>query len=474
MSDPDREIAGRSPAHPTLRQTLAVVEVPETRFALLGEDRIAYQVFGHGPPDLLWMASSADSIDARWEYPPYASYLRRLGSFSRVVLFDRRGTGASDPVALEALPTWEEWADDALSVLDAVGSQRAAILGPADGGPAALLFAAAHPDRVSALILASTWARLALDVDYPCGADSPTLGAMRDRTLAKWGTEEFMDLQPYGAPGHDPEFRRWNAKSQRMSCSPREAFTYIREMQRLDVRHVLSTIRVPTLVIHQRDAVLIDVSRFLAEHIHNARFVSVEGDSLFYYLDSKSNHLELHAEVVAEVEKFLSGGALEIDADRALTALLFTDIVGSTRQAALLGDRRWRELLNTHDAVNRTVIDRHRGRIVKMTGDGVFATFDGPGKALRCAFALREALAPLGIQIRAGLHAGEVELRGDDIGGIGVHVAARVLDHAEPDEIVTSAAVPLLVAGSGIEFEDRGDHELKGVPGTWKLFVVKD
>ena len=216
------------------------------------------------------------------------------------------------------------------------------------------------------------------------------------------------------------------------------------------------------------------MSRFLAEHIHNARFVSVEGDSLFYYLDSKSNQLELHAEVVAEVERFLSGGALEIDADRALTALLFTDIVGSTRQAALLGDRRWRELLNTHGAVNRTVIDRHRGRIVKMTGDGVFATFDGPGKALRCAFALREALAPLGIQLRAGLHAGEVELRGDDIGGIGVHVAARVLEHAEPDEIVTSAAVPLLVAGSGIEFEDRGDHELKGVPGTWKLFVVKD
>jgi class 3 adenylate cyclase len=451
---------------------LAVADVSETRFALLGEDRIAYQVFGHDPPDLLWMASSADSIDARWEYPAYASFLRRLGSFSRVVLFDRRGTGASDPVALEALPTWEEWADDALSVLDAVGSERAAILGPADGGPAALLFAAAHPDRVSALILASTWARLALDVDYPCGVDPATLDAMCDWIHSKWGTEEFMDLRPYGAEGGDPEFRRWEAKSQRMSCSPRESVTYIREMQRLDVRHLLSTIRVPTLVIHQRDAVLIDLSRFLAENIRDARFVSVDGDSLFYYLGS--NHLEPHAEVIAALEEFLSGGALAIDADRALTALLFTDIVGSTRQAALLGDRRWRELLNTHDAVNRTVIDRHRGRIVKMTGDGVLATFDGPGKALRCAYALREALAPLGIQIRAGLHAGEVELRGDDIGGIGVHVAARVLDHAEPDEIVTSAAVPLLVAGSGIEFGDRGDHELKGVPGTWKLFAVKD
>jgi class 3 adenylate cyclase len=416
------------------------------------------------------MATTADCIDARWEYPSYASFLRRLGSFSRVVLFDRRGTGASDPVALESLPTWEEWADDALSVLDAVGSERAAILGPADGGPAALLFAAAHPDRVSALILASTWARLAFDVDYPCGADPATLDALCDSTLDKWGTEEFMDLQPYGALGRDPEFRRWGAKSQRMSCSPREAFTYIHEMQRLDVRHVLSTIRVPTIVIHQRDAVLIDLSRFLAEHIHDARFVSVEGDSSFYYLDA--GHLAPHAEVIAEVEKFLTGSAPGIDPDRALTTLLFTDIVGSTRQAALLGDRRWRDLLNTHDAVNRTVIDRHRGRIVKMTGDGVFATFDGPGKALRCVFALREALAPLGIQIRAGLHAGEVELRGSGIDGIGVHVAVRVLEHAEPDEIVTSAAVPLLVAGSGIEFEDRGEHELKGVPGTWRLFAV--
>jgi class 3 adenylate cyclase/pimeloyl-ACP methyl ester carboxylesterase len=467
------DLSGDSPARGSSpRQTWPVAGVPETRFAVVGEDRIAYQLFGHGPPDLLWMASSADCIDVRWEFPPYASFLHRLASFSRVIVFDRRGTGASDPVPLEALPTWEEWADDVTAVLDAVGSERAVILGVVDGGPAALLFVAAHPERSAALILANSFARIAKDIDYPWGADPAALDANVDWTLQKWGTESFSDLQPfYGTPGQDTEYRRWGAKSQRMSCSPREAATYFRYIKGIDARHVLPTIRVPTLVMHPQDSPLVNLSRFLAEHIHDARFVSVEGDSPFFYLNQ---NLEPNTGVIDEIEKFLTGGALGIGVDRALTALLFTDIVGSTRQAALLGDTRWRELLDTHDAVNRTVIDRHRGRVVKMTGDGVLATFDGPGKALRCAFALRDALAPLGLHIRAGLHAGEVELRGDDIGGIGVHVAARVLEQAEAGEIVTSAAVPLLVAGSGIEFDEKGEHELKGVPGNWKLYSVKD
>jgi class 3 adenylate cyclase/pimeloyl-ACP methyl ester carboxylesterase len=452
-----------------------VAGVPETRFAVVGEDRIAYQAFGHGPPDLLWMAASADCIDLRWEYPPYASFLQRVSSFSRVIAFDRRGTGASDPVPLDALPTWEEWADDSMAVLDAVGSERAAIMGAVDGGPAALLFAAAHPDRSSALILASSFARVAADTDYPCGVDPVALDANVEWTRENWGTESFQDLGGfyrtfYGTPGIDPEFRRWSAKSQRMSCSPREAATYLHYIKEIDARHVLPTIRVPTLIMHPQDAPLFELGSFLAEHIDRSRFVSVEGDSSFYFLDQ---NLEPNTGVISEMEKFLTGGTLGIDMDRALTALLFTDIVESTQQAALLGDRRWRELLDTHDAVNRAVIDRHRGRVVKMTGDGVLATFDGPGKALRCAFALRDALAPLGIQIRAGLHAGEVELRGNDIGGIGVHVAARVLEQAQAGEIVTSAAVPLLVAGSGVEFDEKGEHELKGVPGTWKLFSVR-
>jgi class 3 adenylate cyclase len=330
-----------------------------------------------------------------------------------------------------------------------------------------VLFVAAHPDRSSALILANAWARIAADVDYPCGVEPFVLDRTLDWILQKWGTEAFVDLDPfYGTIGKDPEFRRWMAKSERMSCSPREAVTYIRHANRLDAREVLPTIRVPTLVMHQMIAPMKDLSRFLAEHIQGAQLVGVDGDNTVIYLDSK-------AEVAAAIAQFLTGAALDVDADRALIALLFTDIVGSTRQAAVLGDRRWRELLDTHDAVNRTVIDRHRGRLVRTTGDGVLATFDGPGKALRCAFALREALGPLGIHIRAGLHAGEVEIRGDEIGGLGVHVAARVLEQAGPGEIVTSAAVPLLVAGSGLEFEEKGEHELKGVPGTWKLYAVK-
>jgi class 3 adenylate cyclase len=445
-----------------------VADIPETHYASLGNDRIAYQCFGTGPLDLLWMSAIADCIDSRWEIPPFASLLRRLGSFRRVIMFDRRGAGASDPVPLDALPTWEEWADDALAVLDAVGSDRAAVLGHADGGPVAALFAATHPERTTALVLADSWARSLRTPDYPWGhldaAAAPTVEAI---LAAKWGTEAFIDLFDLN-PGAaaDPRFRQWLAKSARMSCSPREAATYFERINQIDVRAVLPTIRVPTLVLYRERAPFMpDQSRFLAEHIPGARLVPVPGgDSLIY--------AEPYAEMVDSIENFLTGGEPTTDTDRALAAILFTDIVGSTEQAALLGDRRWRSLLDAHDAVCRTVIERNRGRLVKLTGDGVLATFDGPGRAIRCAAALRDALDPLGVQIRAGLHTGEVEVRGDDIGGIGVHVAARVLDHAGPGELVVSAAVPLLVAGSGVEFDDRGEHELKGIPGTWQLHSV--
>jgi class 3 adenylate cyclase len=445
-----------------------VADIPETQYARLGDDRIAYQCFGTGPPDLLWMSGIADCIDSRWDFPPYASLLRRLGSFSQVIMFDRRGTGASDPVPLEALPTWEEWADDALAVLDVVGSERAAVFGTSDGGAVAVLFAATHPDRTSALILANAWARSMRAPDYPWGhLDEAAVDKFVGVVVAKWGTESFLDLI-----GYTPDsaavalFRRWFAKSARMSCSPREAASYLDQINRLDVRAVLPTIRVPTLVLNRGHAgFLPEQSRFLAEHIPGARLVPVPGADIVIYT-------EPNAEVVGAIESFLTGGAPVADTDRALAAILFTDIVGSTEQAALLGDRRWRSVLDAHDAVCRTVIERHRGRLVKLTGDGVLATFDGPGRAIRCSAALRDALDPLGVQIRAGLHTGEVEVRGDDIGGMGVHVAARLLDHAMPGELVVSAAVPLLVAGSGVEFAERGDHELKGVPGTWQLYTV--
>jgi class 3 adenylate cyclase len=363
---------------------------------------------------------------------------------------------------LEALPTWEEWADDALAVLDAVGSERAALFGAGDGGAVAALFAAIHPARTSAAILANAFARSIRAPDYPWGYfDEAVAHKVEAMLTARWGTESFVDLFDLCPDtAADPQFRRWSAKSARMSCSPREAASYMKQINRMDIRAVLPTIRVPTLVLCREQApVLPEQGRFLAEHIPGARLVMVPGADVIIYT-------EPNAEVAEAIESFLTGGAPVADTDRALAAILFTDIVGSTEQAALLGDRRWRSLLDAHDAVCRTVIERHRGRLVTLTGDGVLARFDRPGRAIGCVAALRDALGPLGIEVRAGLHTGEVELRGDDIGGIGVHVAARVLDHAGPGELVVSAAVPLLVAGSGVEFDSRGEHELKGLPGT--------
>ena len=444
-----------------------VAEIPETSFAKLGRDRIAYQVIGEGPPDLLWVTTAGGALDARWEFPPSAAFLRRLASFSRLIMFDRRGVGASDPVSLEALPNWEEWADDALAVLDAVGSKRAAILGETNSGPTAALFAATRPERTQALILVNTAARFLSAPDYPWGMSQDDLDAAVAFVEEHWGTDQ---LGAFGNPSHaeNTDYVRFQAKSARMTCSARAMGTYMRQDHQVDVRHVLASIRVPTLVLHRKDAAFFvaDQGRHLAEHIPGARFVSVPGTDI-------SMDLKPTAPILDQIEAFVSEARPSPGADRALQAILFTDIVGSTERAAALGDRRWRGLLESHDAVARTIIDQHGGRLVKLTGDGVLATFDGPGRAIRCAFAVRDALDPLGITVRAGLHTGEVELRGDDIGGIGVHVAARVVERAGAGELLVSGAVPMLVAGSGIEFEDRGEHELKGVPGAWRLYAVE-
>jgi class 3 adenylate cyclase len=444
-----------------------VTEIPETRFTKLGDDRIAYQVVGEGPPDLLWLAGLGEPIDARWDYPPCASFIRRLASFSRLMMFDRRGVGASDPVSLESMPSWEGWADDAMAVLDEVGSTRAMILGAVQGGPAAIMLAATRPERIQALILANTAARFRKADDYPWGMNPEDADAAADFMAEHWGTEDAA-IMGFPSQIHDPAFRHWIAKSCRMSCSGGEMATYMRQDNLTDVRQVLSSIQAPTLVLHRNDPPFfkLDQGRHLAEHIPGARFEVVPGDDLGIY--TKPN-----AQILAHIEEFVTGGAPSVGTNRALAAVLFTDIVGSTERAAALGDRRWSSLLGSHDAVAQAVIDQHGGRLVKLTGDGVLATFDGPGRAIRCGFALRDALDPLGITIRAGLHTGEVELRGDDIGGIGVHVAARVCDYAQPGDLLVSAAVPLLVAGSGVEFEDRGEHELKGVPGSWRLYAVE-
>jgi class 3 adenylate cyclase len=304
------------------------------------------------------------------------------------------------------------------------------------------------------------------DDDYPWGSDPGDLDKATEVLEDVWGTDGYA---MFGFPeqADNPAFVHWAARSARLGCSPKEAGAYLRAVQRIDVRAVLASIQVPTLVLHRKDAhwITVDQGRYLAEHIPGARFEVVPGADLGLWTKPS-------AAIVDHIEEFITGATPITAADRILAAVLFTDIVGSTERAAALGDRRWRAILESHDAVARTVIDQHHGRLIKTTGDGVLATFDGPGRAIRCGIALRDTLDALGITIRAGLHTGEIELLADDIGGIGVHVASRVLDHARPGELLVSGAVPPLVVGSRIDFEDRGDHELKGVPGTWRLLAV--
>jgi class 3 adenylate cyclase len=441
---------------------------PKTTYVKVGDARIAYQVIGDGPIDLLYMPSIGDCIDLRWDWQPYATFLHRLASFSRIIAFDRRGVGASDPVPLEVGPPWERWVEDAVAVLDTVGAETVSLFAWADSAQTGVLFAATHPARTQALVLANA----AVMPPRHFGPEVEDLltrlgGKEANELMAElWGSEELAVLTNPDA-ATDPGFAPWLAKSQRLASSPQQAAAYLGWLEATDVSAALSSLQVPTLVLHRERVqwATPEDAQYLATRIPGARYVTVPGSDMTPFT-------EPYGEILAYIEEFLTGLPSAVEPQRALATVLFTDIVGSTEQAADLGDRRWRNLLATHDALSGTVVDQHRGQLIKLTGDGLLATFDGPGRAIRCAFALREALAPLGIRIRTGLHTGEIELRGDDIGGIGVHVAARVLDHAAPGELLTSAAVPLLVVGSGIEFEDRGEHELKGVPGQWRLFAV--
>ena len=441
-------------------------DAPVTRYTRLGDAQIAYQVVGEGPLDLVYCRGT-QHIEMLWDHPASADFLRSLASFSRLILFDRRGWGASDPFPNGATPTWEGWADDIAAVLDAVGSESAALLGEGDAGPISVLYAASHPERVRALVLANTSARSLSDDDYPIGHPVGVLDSMVEVLEQAWGSPELIALS-IPSRADDYEFLRWAAKVRRASATPRSAAAQHRYMwESMDVRSALPLIRVPTLVLHNTGNRIVGVEhgRFLAEHISGASIVEYPNDDAFVYACQPEA-------VVGDIARFLTGQAPVFDVDRVLTTVLYTDIVGSTEHAVAVGDHRWRALLDSHDAVVRAVVDQHGGRLVKFTGDGALATFDGPGRAIRCSVAIREALKPLGLRIRAGLHSGEVEIRGDDIGGIGVHVTSRVLERAAPGEVLTSAALPLLVAGSGVDFEERGEHALKGVPGTWRLFAV--
>ena len=442
--------------------------IPETRYATLGDDRIAYQVFGDGDVDLIFLPASGDCIGLRWDWPGYSSFLRHLATQARVISLDRRGSGESDAPSSEPLPSWEMWADDARAVLDAVSSERAVIFGNADSGPTAILFAASHPSRTRGLILSNTTARFAAAPGYP-GVPEDVLAQMSAFVQEAWGTDALIE---YGIPdtaARDSLARYWYRRSQRFYMPPREAAKFLEGEQVVDVRDALASVQVPTLVIHRSgfEPIPSAQGRYLYEHIEGATFVLIEGrDGLVF--------TEPADEALASIDAFLRGLKDVAEPDRALAAILYTDIVGSTERLSAMGDREWRNLLDSHDVVARTIVEQHRGKIVKLTGDGILATFDGPGRAIRCAITLGDALRPLGLEIRAGLHTGEVELRGADIAGIGAHIAARVLEAAQPGELLVSAAVPMLVAGSGIEFVDRGEHELKGVPGGWRLFAVEN
>jgi class 3 adenylate cyclase len=440
---------------------------PTTRYARSGDASIAYQVVGDGPLDLLFLAGWLTQLEQLWEAPANRRFLERLTTFSRLIMFDTRGTGLSERV-LETY-TLEQEARDALAVLDAAGSERAALITYAQGGLVGALLAAEHPERVGALIMYASVARTSWAPDYDWAMTSEERAAMSERAVASWGEVgggAVAELAPSMAG--DPAFAAWFARMQRLAASPGEARIISSARVDLDVRDKLEGIRVPTLIMHRPQERVWDVrhSRYLAEHIDGARYVELGGiDSLPFVGDSDA--------IVEEVEEFLTGVRSGGEFSRALLTVLFTDIVGATARAASLGDGRWRDLLAHHDEQVRAQLTRFDGREVKTVGDGFLATFDGPpSRALRCALAITRAARELGVEVRIGMHTGECELIGEDVGGMAVHIASRVSGLAAAGEVLVSGTVFGTVVGGPFSFEDRGFHELKGVPGRWPLFAL--
>ena len=438
--------------------------VPETNYAKKGDAHIAYQIVGEGHAlDLVLVSTWFSHVEARWDLPGYAHYVRRLSSFSRLISFDKHGIGLSDPIPSKLLPPLEDWMDDVRAVMDAVGLERAAIMGASEGSLMAELFAATYPERTSALVLVNATARVSAAPGYDIGALPDVQERLVSIVEQTWGRGDLMTaLNPSLAD--DREAAESWGRFLRLSASPATAAAVMRMLFGLDVRGVLATIRVPTLVVHRADnpIVTIDQGRYVAEHIEGARFVAVPGAD--YGLAVGDVDV-----VIDEVEEFLTGSRPAHATDRVLATVLLTDIVDSTRRAVELGDARWRELLERHDELARTEVERFGGAIADFTGDGLLASFDGPARAVRCAFALRDRLRTLGVEIRAGLHTGEVERRSEGIAGIGVHIAARVLALAGMGEVLVSRTVRDLVTGSGLTFVDRGTHTLKGVPDQWQI-----
>ena len=439
-------------------------DVSEVRFARSGDVDVAYRVVGTGPSDLVYVQGAYTHLEVGWELPQYRRYCERLAEFTRLVLFDKRGMGMSDRVP--GATTLEVRMDDIRAIMDAVGSEHAAIMGESEGGPLAMLFAAAHPERTTALVLQGAEVRERRDDDWPWGEGAE---AELEEYLAAlpetWGKGlGFQRLLPSAG---DVEWgREWLGRLQRHAATPAAWGAFARMAFEIDVRHIVPAVSVPTLIVHAvEDQVChVENARFLARTIPGARYVELPGGDHVPWFDPEPT--------LAEIREFLTGRREAASRDRVLATVLFTDLVGSTERAAELGDRRWRDLLEQHHATIRRELDRYDGRELDTAGDGFFATFDGPARAIRCAGAIVAAVRPLGLRVRAGLHTGEVELVDGKVAGIAVNIGARVAARAEPGEVLVSGTVRDLVAGSGLEFEDRGTAPLKGIPGEWRLFAV--
>jgi len=433
----------------------------ETRYALNGDLRVAYRTSREGPRDIVFVPNWFTNCEVFPELPSIQGWVEAMTSLGRLIFFDQPGTGASDPVTPGALPTLEQWADSITAVLDDLGSREAVILTIDGAFATGAMFAATHPARTTALVVLEGYADpMAERTD---GLDSEEVLA---RNVAVWGTGEFQHVINPDMPWNE-EIRATWARHDRLAASPRTLALVMPLLNEVDVRAVLPIVRVPTLVVqHADDALILPAwGKYIADHISGAKYVELPGRNMYHIVEPWRSSFQ-------EIAEFLTGHQAEVADDRVLATVLFTDIVDSTRRAAEMGDRDWHALLDAHDAVVRSQLARFRGREVNTSGDGFLAMFDGPQRAIRCAMSIRDAVQSLGIEVRAGLHTGECEVRGDDIGGIGVHIGARVSALAGPNDVLVSSTLRDLVIGSGLEFDDRGAHELKGVPGEWHLFAV--
>jgi class 3 adenylate cyclase len=442
------------------------VSKPRTRYARNGDVSLAYQVVADGPFDVVLVPGFVSNVEHYWDMPVVPQLLEWMSSYSRLIIYDKRGTGMSDPVS--SVPAVEERMEDLRAVMDAAGSDQAALFGISEGGPMAITFAATYPHRVSSLVLYGTCPRFSRAPDYEAGWTEAQAGWMLRQIEEDWGEGALLDAFVPSA-AEDAGMRELWGAYQRAGASPGMGRAVLEALGAIDVRAVLPSVQAPTLIPHRTGERVANVegARLMAEQIPDARLIEFPGDDHLPFVGDYESIWE-------EIEEFLTGRRRERVPDRVLATVLFTDIVGSTERAAELGDRRWRALLDEHDAAVRRQLDRYRGVEIKSTGDGFLATFDGPARAIDCARAIRESVRQTGLRIRAGLHTGECELRGPDVGGVAVHIGARVAARAGADEVLVSSTVKDLVFGSGIEFADRGAHELKGVPGEWRLYAVED